>query len=132
MKTFYSLTSMNQKYEVKSYVEISEAGRNFGGSNVVEYKGETFFNLPFHYWVNKKTLDLIIAKFSQHHPKNIRTDFNIFDQNQLSATEMEEFSFDIDKALQEFVSLLETKVEKKDILDKCLELYKMSLTSETE
>ena len=39
MKTFYSPTSMNNKYEVKSYTEIKEAGKNFGGNNVVEYKG---------------------------------------------------------------------------------------------
>ena len=64
MRAFYSPTSMNQKYEVKSYVEIPEAGRNFGGSNVVEYKGETYFNLPFHYWVNKNVLDLIIEKYN--------------------------------------------------------------------
>ncbi len=82
--------------------------------------------------IDTQTLDLIVSKFSQYQPKNIRTDFNIFDPMQLSATEMEEFSFDIDKALQEFVDLLETKVPKKDILDKCLDLYKMSLVSETE
>ena len=64
MKTFYSPTSMNNKYEVKSYTEIKEAGKNFGGNNVVEYKGSTYFNLEFHYWVNKKTLDLIIEKYN--------------------------------------------------------------------
>lgn len=64
MKTFYSPTSMNNKYEVKSYVEILEAGRNFGGSNVVEYKGKPYFNMPFHYWVDKNTLGLIIEKYN--------------------------------------------------------------------
>lgn len=64
MKTFYSPTSMNKKYEIKSYVEISEAGHNFGGSNIVEYKGTPYFNMPFHYWVNKSTLDLIIDKYN--------------------------------------------------------------------
>jgi len=66
MKTFYSPTSMNKRYQVKSYVEIPEAGHNFGGTEaniVVEYKGQPYFNLKFSYWVNKKTLDLIIDKY---------------------------------------------------------------------
>ena len=58
----------------------------------------------------------------------VRTDFNIFEQMQLSATEIEEFSFDIDKALLEFVELIDTQVSKKEILNKCLELYKISIT----
>lgn len=64
MKTFYSPTSMNSKYEVKSYIEIPEAGKNLGGNNVVEYKGKPNFNIKFHYWVDKKTLDLIIEKYN--------------------------------------------------------------------
>ena len=64
MKTFYSPTSMNNKYEIKSYVEIPEAGKNLGGNNAVEYKGKPYFNIPFHYWVNKKQLDLIIEKYN--------------------------------------------------------------------
>lgn len=69
MKTFYSPTSMNNKYEIKSYVEIPEAGKNLGGNNlggnnVVEYKGTPYFNMPFHYWVNKKELDKIIEKYN--------------------------------------------------------------------
>lgn len=64
MKTFYSPTSMNNKFEIKSYVEIPEAGKNLGGSSVVEYKGQPFFNMPFHYWVDKKTLELIIEKYN--------------------------------------------------------------------
>lgn len=78
--------------------------------------------------MDTQTLDLIISKFAQHQPKHVRTDFNIFEQMQLSATETEEFSFDIDQALHEFVDLLETKVSKKEILDKCLEFYKISIT----
>lgn len=64
MKTFYSTTSMNDRYQIKSYVEITEAGKNYGGSNVVEYKGVPYFNIPNHYWVSKETLDLIIDKYN--------------------------------------------------------------------
>lgn len=64
MKTFYSPTSMNNKYEIKSYVELPEAGKNLGGSNVIEHKGIPYFNIPFHYWVDKNTLELIIEKYN--------------------------------------------------------------------
>lgn len=64
MKTFYSPTSLNKKYQIKSSVEITEAGHNFGGNNVVEYKGKPYFNLMFSYWVDKKTLDIIIEKYN--------------------------------------------------------------------
>lgn len=64
MTTFYSPTSMNNKYEIKSYIEIPEAGKNFGGNNVVEYKGVPYFNMPFHYWVTKDKLEIIIEKYN--------------------------------------------------------------------
>lgn len=64
METFYSPTSMNNKYQVKSYVEITEAGKNLGGNNIVEYKGVPYFNIAFNYWVDKKTLDIIIEKYN--------------------------------------------------------------------
>jgi len=64
MKTFFSPTSLNEKYEIKSYIEIPEAGKNLGGSNIVEYKGTPFFNMPFHYWVDKKTLYNIVEKYN--------------------------------------------------------------------
>jgi len=64
MQVFYNPTSMNDKYEIKSYVEIPEAGKNLGGNNVVEYKGTAYFNMKFHYWVNKKDLDIIIEKYN--------------------------------------------------------------------
>lgn len=75
--------------------------------------------------IDTQTLDLIIAKFGQHQPKHVRTDFNIFEQMQLSASETEEFSFDVDHALQEFIELLDTTVQKQQILTKCLEFYKL-------
>lgn len=64
MKAFYSPTSMNDKYQVKSYFEITEAGKNLGGNNTVEYKGTPYFKIYFNYWVDKKTLDIIIKKYN--------------------------------------------------------------------
>lgn len=78
--------------------------------------------------VNEQVLSLMLSKFSQYKPKHVRTDFNIFESIQLSATELNEVSIDIDTALHEFVNLLDSPVPKKDILDKCLDLYRVSQT----
>jgi DNA repair exonuclease SbcCD nuclease subunit len=80
--------------------------------------------------VNEQVLELMLSKFNQYKPKHVRTDFNIFEQIQVNDTDIDGFSIDIDTALHEFVDLLETDVSKKDILDKCLDLYRISLTNE--
>jgi DNA repair exonuclease SbcCD nuclease subunit len=78
--------------------------------------------------VNEQVLSLMLSKFNQYKPKHVRTDFNIFESVQLSGTELNEISIDIDTALHEFVNLLDTPVPKKDILDKCIDLYRISQT----
>jgi len=88
-----------------------------------------FIDLCIDKNLDTQALDLILAKFNQYKPLHIRTDFNIFENVQLSATDAENFSIDVETALQEFVELLETKVNKDDILNKCLDLYKLSLTT---
>jgi len=87
-----------------------------------------FVSLCVHRNVNEQVLNLMLSKFSQYKPRHVRTDFNIFESVQLSATELNEISIDIDTALHEFVNLLETPVPKKDILDKCIDLYRISQT----
>jgi DNA repair exonuclease SbcCD nuclease subunit len=78
--------------------------------------------------VNEQILNVMLSKFNQYSPKHVRTDFNIFESVQLSATELNEVSIDIDTALHEFINLLDTPVPKKDILDKCIDLYRVSQT----
>jgi DNA repair exonuclease SbcCD nuclease subunit len=78
--------------------------------------------------VNEQILNVMLSKFNQYSPKHVRTDFNIFEAVQLSATELNEVSIDIDTALHEFINLLDTPVPKKDILDKCIDLYRVSQT----
>jgi DNA repair exonuclease SbcCD nuclease subunit len=78
--------------------------------------------------VNEQILNVMLSKFNQYKPKHVRTDFNIFESVQLSATELNEISIDIDTALHEFINLLDTPVPKKDILDKCIDLYRISQT----
>lgn len=101
---------------------------NIKTTDLPQILSNNFIALDVDKKMDTQTLDLIIAKFAQHEPKHVRTDFNIFEQLQLSAVETEEFSFDIDKALNEFIELIETETSKKEILEKCLDLYKLSLT----
>lgn len=78
--------------------------------------------------VNEQVLSLMLSKFNQYKPKHVRTDFNIFESVQLSGTELNEISIDIDTALHEFINLLDINISKKDILNKCLDLYRASQT----
>jgi len=82
--------------------------------------------------INTQALDLLLTKFNQCKPLHLRTDFNIFQNVQLSATDAENFSIDVETALHEFIDLIETKVDRKNILDKCIDLYKLSLNTNNE
>jgi DNA repair exonuclease SbcCD nuclease subunit len=73
-----------------------------------------------------QNIDLILTKFGQFKPLQLRTEFSTFEDLQVSTEDLESLSFDIETALHEFVNLLTTDVSKKDILDKCTELYKIS------
>jgi DNA repair exonuclease SbcCD nuclease subunit len=96
--------------------------------NISEELSNNFVSLCVDRNVNEQVLSLMLSKFNQYKPKHVRTDFNIFESVQLSATELNEVSIDIDTALHEFVNLLDTPVPKKDILDKCIDLYRISQT----
>jgi DNA repair exonuclease SbcCD nuclease subunit len=96
--------------------------------NISEELQNNFISLCIDRNVNEQILNVMLSKFNQYSPKHIRTDFNIFESVQLSATELNEVSIDIDTALHEFVNLLDTPVSKKDILDKCIDLYRISQT----
>jgi DNA repair exonuclease SbcCD nuclease subunit len=96
--------------------------------NISEELQNNFVSLCVDRNVNEQILNLMLSKFNQYKPKHVRTDFNIFESVQLSATELNEVSIDIDTALHEFVNLLDTPVPKKDILDKCIDLYRISQT----
>jgi DNA repair exonuclease SbcCD nuclease subunit len=96
--------------------------------NVSEELSNNFVSLCVDRNVNEQVLSLMLSKFNQYKPKHVRTDFNIFESVQLSSTDLNEISIDIDTALHEFINLLDTPVPKKDILDKCIDLYKISQT----
>ncbi len=75
------------------------------------------------------TLDLLITKLTQFGPLQFRTEFDVLDVAQVDSKEVKKLSIDIETAFKEFVEHVETRATKKEVLDKCLDLYKLSLTS---
>lgn len=75
------------------------------------------------------TLDLLITKLTQYNPLQFRTEFNILDNAQMETKDFKKLSIDIETAFHEFVDHVETRATKKEVLDKCLELYKICQTS---
>ena len=74
------------------------------------------------------TLDLLISKLTQYGPLQFRTEFNILDNAQIDTKDIKKLSIDIETAFHEFVEHVETRSTKKEVLDKCLELYKLCRT----
>lgn len=75
------------------------------------------------------TLDLLISKLTQYGPLQFRTEFNVLDNAQIDVKDVKKLSIDIETAFHEFVEHVETRATKKEVLDKCLSLYKSSQTS---
>lgn len=74
--------------------------------------------------IDALTLDMLTTKLMQFEPLQFRTEFNILDKAQLENKEIKKLSIDIETAFHEFIEHVETRSTKKEVLDKCLELYK--------
>lgn len=75
------------------------------------------------------TLDLLISKLTQYGPLQFRTEFNILDNAQIDVKDVKKLSIDIETAFHEFIDHVETRATKKEVLDKCIELFKLCQTS---
>lgn len=75
--------------------------------------------------IDTLTLDLLIKKISQYDPLQFRTDFNVLDAAQIDTKEVKKLSIDIETAFGEFIEHVETRATKKQVLDKCIDLYKL-------
>ena len=75
------------------------------------------------------TLDLLISKLTQYGPLQFRTEFNVLDTAQIDTKDVKKLSIDIETAFHEFVDHVDTRATKKEVLDKCIELYKLCKTS---
>lgn len=74
------------------------------------------------------TLDLLTSKLTQYNPLQFRVEFDILDTAQVDTAEVKKLSIDIETAFHEFIDHVETRATKKEVLDKCLELYKICQT----
>jgi DNA repair exonuclease SbcCD nuclease subunit len=79
--------------------------------------------------IDTLTLDLLISKLTQYNPLQFRTEFNILDTAQTDTKDVKKLSIDIETAFHEFVDHVETRATKKEVLDKCLELYNACRTA---
>lgn len=75
------------------------------------------------------TLDLLISKLTQYGPLQFRTEFNVLDNAQIDVKDVKKLSIDIETAFHEFVDHVDTRATKKEVLEKCIELYKLCHTS---
>lgn len=79
--------------------------------------------------VDTLTVDQLITKLTQYGPLQFRTEFNIIDKANEQIKDMKKLSIDLETAFGEFVEQIETRATKKEVFDKCLELYKGCLAS---
>lgn len=98
-------------------------------TNVSEIVKDNIVSLYVDSKLDTLTLDLLIKKLTQFSPLQFRTEFNILDTAQVDTKDVKKLSIDIETAFHEFIEHIETRATKKEVLDKCLELYKMSITS---
>jgi DNA repair exonuclease SbcCD nuclease subunit len=75
--------------------------------------------------IDTLTLDMLISKLIQYEPLQFRTEFNILDSAQIDTREVQKLSIDVETAFHEFIEHVETRATKKEVLDKCLDLYKL-------
>jgi len=79
--------------------------------------------------IDTLTLDLLNKKLTQYGPLQFRTEFNVLDSAQVDTKDVKKLSIDIETAFHEFVEHVETRATKKEVLEKCIELYKLCQTS---
>ena len=98
-------------------------------SNIPSIVENNIISLYVDTKIDTLTLDLIASKLTQYKPLQFRTEFNILEEAQLDTKEIKKLSIDIETAFHEFVEHVETRATKKEVLDKCIELYKLCSTS---
>ena len=101
----------------KKYTDLSEIIKNNIVSIYVDKK------------VDPLTLDLLSTKLSQHGALQLRTEFNILDEEQTESKEIKKLSIDIETAFSEFIEQIDCNHSKIEVLNKCLELYKNCIST---
>lgn len=97
--------------------------------NIVETIKNNIISVYVDTKIDTLTLDMLITKFSQYEPLQLRTEFNILDTAQQDVGDTQKLSIDIETAFHEFVEHVETRATKKEVLDRCLDLYRKCQTA---
>jgi hypothetical protein len=101
----------------KKYGNLSEVVKDNIISLYVDVKSEAL------------TIDLLSSKLQQYKPLLFRVEFDVLDQAMLDqGVVAEKMLIDIETAFHEFIEHIETRAAKKDVLNRCLELYKTCQT----
>lgn len=111
-------------YRIKTSDLIAKKHKNISeliNKNIVSLYVDTKFDAL--------TLDLLITKLTQYEPLIFRTEFDVLETAQVDTNDIQKFSLDIETAFSEFIELIDTLSSKKDVLSRCLELYKNSQIS---
>jgi DNA repair exonuclease SbcCD nuclease subunit len=109
-------------------IKISELAKK-KYNNLAEIVKNNLVSLYVDDHVDTLTLDMLITKITQYNPLQFRTEFNILDKAQVDTKDVKKLSIDIETAFHEFVEHVDTKATKKEVLDKCLELYRTCQTT---
>jgi DNA repair exonuclease SbcCD nuclease subunit len=75
------------------------------------------------------SIDTLTTRLLQFKPLQFRTEYNFFDTDNALDEEIDQLSIDVETAFHEFINLLSTDVDKNMIINKCLEIYKISQTT---
>ncbi len=125
----FEVEFIENKLTPKHYrLKVSElAAKKY--SNVGELIKNNIISLYVDTKIDTLTLDLLNKKLTQYEPLQFRTEFNILDTAQVDTKDIKKLSIDIETAFHEFIEHVETRATKKEVLDKCLELYKVCQTT---
>lgn len=118
----------NKKSPVHYRIKISELIQK-RYPNIAEIVHNNIIGLYVDMTLDTLTLDLLITKIKQYNPLQFKTEFNILDKAVSETKDVKKLSIDVETAFEEFIEHIETRATKKQVLDKCLELYKFCQTS---
>jgi DNA repair exonuclease SbcCD nuclease subunit len=132
-----SIIDFDDKFNVK-FVENKITPKHFRLkiSELIQKQYNLIKNNIISVYVDTKvdtlTLDLLNTKLTQYGPLQFRTEFNILDSAQVDTKDVKKLSINIETAFLEFIEHVETRATKKEVLDKCLELYKICQKTHNE
>jgi len=107
------------KISLTSILDKSINLKNTVGGNVI--------TLIVDQKISEDTLNLVVSKIALLKPLQFKHEYT-YEDTLTTATPIEKISIGVDEALTDFINVLITDVNKKDIYDKCIEFYNEART----